>query len=372
MAQERLHRYLHALSEADGSDLHVKVGSPPRIRVNGRLTVIDGEDALRPEDTADMAQAILRRDLLERFDRSSDVDFAYSASGIGRFRVNAFRSRGSVAMVFRLVRTSAASFGDLGLPDVVARLASEHRGLVLVTGPTGSGKTTTLAAMIDHINSTRECHVITIEDPIEVLHGDKLASINQREIGVDADDFASAMRAAMRQDPDVIFVGEMRDEETVAAALGAAETGHLVLSTLHTIDAAETVNRIVDFFPPHQQHQVRMALAGSIKGTICQRLVATVDGEDRVPALEVMVANGRIQQCIIDPTRTGEMHEIIADGEYYGMQTFDQSLVSLLERRAIDMRGAMVAATNPHDLKVMLQQRGITGAGNGRPAAAAV
>ena len=192
--------------------------------------------------------------------------------------------------------------------------------------------------MIDHINRNRECHIVTIEDPIEVLHGDKLASINQREIGVDTDDFATAMRAAMRQDPDVILVGEMRDEETVAAALSAAETGHLVLSTLHTIDATETVNRIVDFFPPHQQHQIRVALAGSIKGTICQRLVPTADGKGRVPALEVMVANGRIQQCILDPSTTGEMHEIIADGEYYGMQTFDQSLVKLFEAGKIDMR----------------------------------
>jgi twitching motility protein PilT len=232
---------------------------------------------------------------------------------------------------------------------------------VLVTGPTGSGKTTTLAAMIDHINKNRDCHIITIEDPIEVLHTDDRASINQREIGDDAESFASAMRAAMRQDPDVILVGEMRDEETVSAALSAAETGHLVLSTLHTIDAVETVNRIVDFFPPHQQQQVRTTLAGSIKGTICQRLVSTVDGVGRVPALEVMVANGRIQQCITDQSLTGEMLEIIADGEYYGMQTFDQSLVKLIEAGRIDLRGAMGAASKPHDLKVMLQQRGLGG-----------
>jgi len=358
---EVLDRCLRALVEAEGSDLHVKVGSPPRIRVNGALRALPDEPHLRPEDTADMAQKILRRDLFEKFDRSHDVDFAHSVPGLGRFRVNAFRTRGSVAMVFRMVHTSAATFADLGLPEVVARLAEEHRGLVLVTGPTGSGKTTTLAAMIDHINRTRDCHIITIEDPIEVLHTDQNAAINQREIGVDAEDFASAMRAAMRQDPDVIFVGEMRDEETVAAALSAAETGHLVLSTLHTIDATETVNRIVDFFPPHQQHQIRVALAGSLKGTICQRLVPTVDGEGRVPALEVMVSNGRIQQCVIDPSRTGEITEIIADGEYYGMQTFDQSLAKLIEAGKIDLRGAMSAASNPHDLKVMLQQRGVVG-----------
>ena len=368
MAIDAINSYLSALADAEGSDLHVKVGSPPRIRVNGTLRKIDGAPVLQVEDTAAMAQAIMRPDLWAAFETSSDADFAYSLPGVGRFRANAFRQRGSVAMIFRLIRDVKASFTDLGLPDVIGRLAEEHRGLVLVTGPTGSGKTTTLAAMIDHINSTRECHIITIEDPIEVMHPDKMSSINQREIGVDAADFPSAMRAAMRQDPDVILVGEMRDEETVATALAAAETGHLVLSTLHTIDAAETVNRIVDFFPPHQQHQIRMALAGSIKGTICQRLVPTSDGEGRVPALEVMIGNGRIQQCIIDPNLTGEMSEIIADGEYYGMQTFDQALVKLIEARKIDLRGAMAAASKPHDLKVMLQQKGLIGPA-GRPAA---
>jgi twitching motility protein PilT len=363
MAHPRLDALLQSLAETGGSDLHVKVGSPPRLRVDGTLRRVEGEAELEPEDTAAMADAVMRTDVRERFAASADVDFAYSVPGVGRFRANAFRQRGSVALVFRLVRPSSATFGDLGLPDVVGRLALEQRGLVLVTGPTGSGKTTTLAAMIDHINRTRECHVITIEDPIEVLHSDRLASINQREIGVDADSFGSAMRSAMRQDPDVIFVGEMRDEETVAAALSAAETGHLVLSTLHTIDAAETVNRIVDFFPPHQQHQVRMALAGSMRGTICQRLVPRADGQGRVPALEVMVSNGRIQQCITDPAQTGGMHEIIAGGEYYGMQTFDQSLVRLVEQGAIDLRGAMAAASQPHDLKVMLQQRGLAAAG---------
>ena len=359
MSHDLLDGYLAALAAAAGSDLHVKVGSPPRIRVNGVLRRIEGAPDIQPSDSVEMVKAIMRPDIHERFSRTADCDFAYSVPGVGRFRANAFRQRGSVAMIFRLVRTSAASFSDLGLPDVVARLALEHRGLVLVTGPTGSGKTTTLAAMIDHINRTRECHVITIEDPIEVLHDDQAASINQREIGVDADNFSTAMRAAMRQDPDVILVGEMRDEETVAAALSAAETGHLVLSTLHTVDAAETVNRIVDFFPPHQQNQIRVALAGTIKGTLCQRLVPTADGAGRVAALEIMVANGRIQQCILDPQLTGEMHAIIADGQYYGMQTFDQALLKLLEEGQIDMRGAMSAATQPHDLKVMLQQRGL-------------
>jgi twitching motility protein PilT len=262
-----LDEYLAALVAAGGSDLHVKVGSPPRIRVNGTLRPIEGTPMLTEAMTLEMVTSIMRPEILEQFRETSDSDFAYAINGLARFRANAYRQRGTAAMIFRLVRPSAASFAELGLPDVVGRLALEHRGLVLVTGPTGSGKTTTLAAMIDHINRTRDCNIITIEDPIEVLHKDQQASINQREIGVDTRTFATAMRAAMRQDPDVILVGEMRDEETVSAALSAAETGHLVLSTLHTIDAAETVNRIVDFFPPHQQNQVRVALAGAIRGT---------------------------------------------------------------------------------------------------------
>ena len=364
MAHPILDDLLRTLADADGSDLHVKVGSPPRMRVNGNLTRIPGAPEVTPELTAEMAGAIMRNDVAEVFEARNDADFAYAVPHLGRFRVNAFRQRGTVGMILRRVKTDPPRFEDLGLPEVVARLSQEHRGLVLVTGPTGSGKTTTLAAMIDHINETRECHVVTIEDPIEVLHRDKMASINQREIGFDTDNFANAMRAAMRQDPDVILVGEMRDQETVAAALSAAETGHLVFSTLHTIDATETVNRIVDFFPPHQQHQIRVALAGSLKGTICQRLVQTADGRGRVAALEVMVVNGRIQNCIIDPGRGGDMHEIIADGEYYGMQTFDQSLAKLYEQGKIDMRGAMTAASNPHDLKVMLQSRGLVAATN--------
>ena len=363
MAHEWLDRLLRAVADEDGSDLHVKAGSPPRIRVHGDLRKLDGEPTVSPDDTAGMAAAIMRPEVAEQFMARHEADFAYSVAGVGRFRTNVFRQRGSVAMVLRRVRSEVPSVDDLGLPEVVTRLANEQRGLILVTGPTGSGKTTTLAAMIGHINHTRECHIVTIEDPIEIAHRDDMAEISQREIGFDTHDFASAMRAAMRQDPDVILVGEMRDQETVYAALTAAETGHLVLSTLHTIDSTETINRIVDFFPPYQQNQVRVALAGSLKGTICQRLVPTIDGHGRVPALEVMVANGRIQQCIVDSGRTGDIKEIIADGEYYGMQTFDQSLSRLYERGLIDLRGALVAASNPHDLKVMLQQRGRVGTG---------
>jgi twitching motility protein PilT len=242
---------------------------------------------------------------------------------------------------------------------------------VLVTGPTGSGKTTTLAAMIDHINHIRACHIVTIEDPVEYLHRDDLAAIEQREVGFDTESFSSAMRVVLRQDPDVIFIGEMRDPETVYAALTAAETGHLVLSTLHTTNATESVNRVVDFFPPHQQGQVRVSLAGALRGTICQRLVPRLDGRGRVPAVEVMVVNGRIQQAILDPIQTSEIEQIIVDGEYYGMQTFDQALAKYLQQGVIDLREAMNTATNPHDLKVMLERMGVLQAGRS-PAAAPV
>lgn len=359
VANKQLDGLLREMVKLEGSDLHMKVGSPPRVRCHGTLQALDGYEMLKPADTSEMCAAITPPHVLDRFENGGDVDFAYGIPGFGRFRVNAFRQRGSVAMVFRAVRTNSAGFEELGLPDVVGRMALEHRGLVLVTGPTGSGKTTTLAAMIDHINQNRPCNIITIEDPIEVLHSDKLAAVSQREVGIDVPNFSSAMRGAMRQDPDVIFVGEMRDEETVSAALAAAETGHLVLSTLHTIDAMETISRIVDFFPPYQQHQVRASLAGVLRGTICQRLVVGSDGSSRVPAVEVMIANGRIQQCILEPEKGSEIHEIIADGEYYGMQTFDQSLVKLIANESIDVRSAMSAATKPQDLKIMLQQRGL-------------
>jgi len=363
MSHPQLDSLLSALAAHDGSDLHVKGEAIPRIRVDGDLRRLQA-DTLSPATVSEMAAAIMRPDMADHFERRNEADFAYMLDGVGRFRVNAFRQRGSVAMIFRRVRSSAATIDDLGLPVVLARLANEPRGLVLVTGPTGSGKTTTLAAMIDHINTTREVHVVTIEDPIEVLHNDKLASIEQREIGVDTADFGTAMRAAMRQDPDVILVGEMRDEETVAAALSAAETGHLVLSTLHTIDATETVNRIVDFFPPHKQKQVRIALAGALKGIVCQRLVPRADKEGRVAVLEVMVANGRIAQCIAEPQLGGEISEIIADGEYYGMQTFDQHLARLVEEGVVDMEGASLGATNLHDLRVALNRKGVVSAGS--------
>jgi twitching motility protein PilT len=354
-----LDRILETLAELDGSDLHIKAGAPPRVRVAGALRTLDDEPSFTPQETLDLAESIMTPGVLETFQQCREVDFAYSLEGTGRFRVNAYYQRSSVAMAMRRVRANAATVTELGLPEAVTRLAEEMRGLVLVTGPTGSGKTTTLAAMVDHINHTRSCHIVTIEDPVEYLHTDDLAAIDQREIGFDTDSFPSAMRVVLRQDPDVILVGEMRDQETVSAALTAAETGHLVFSTLHTINATETINRIVDFFPPHQQTQVRVGLAGSLKGIICQRLIPAADGKSRVPVLELLVVNGRIQQAIVDPLLTGDIEGIVADGEYYGMTTFDQSLVTLIADGTIDLAEAMATATNAHDLKVMLERKGI-------------
>jgi twitching motility protein PilT len=366
-----LDRLLQLLSELDGSDLHIKAGAAPRIRVNGYLRILEDEPAFTDEETAALAASIIPPNVRPIFDAKHEADFAYSVNNVGRFRVNAYFQRGTVGLAMRRVRTNAATIQELMLPDVVRRLAEEQRGLVLVTGPTGSGKTTTLAAMIDHINHIRACHIVTIEDPVEYLHRDDLAAIEQREVGFDTESFSSAMRVVLRQDPDVIFIGEMRDPETVYAALTAAETGHLVLSTLHTTNATESVNRVVDFFPPHQQGQVRVSLAGALRGTVCQRLVPRLDGRGRVPAVEVMVVNGRIQQAILDPLQTSEIEQIIVDGEYYGMQTFDQALAKYLQQGVIDLREAMNTATNPHDLKVMLERMGVLQAGRSAAAAAA-
>ncbi|MHB8439966.1 MAG: type IV pilus twitching motility protein PilT [Acidimicrobiales bacterium] len=370
MRREDLDRILHALAELDGSDLHVKAGGPPRLRVDGALRTLDGEPDLSAQDTRELVDAIVPETLRTTFETAHEVDFAYSVAGLGRFRVNAFFQRSSVALAIRRVRTSAASIDELGLPDVVRRLAEEQRGLVLVTGPTGSGKSTTLAAMIDHINHSRACHVITVEDPVEYLHRDDMAAIDQREVGFDTESFTSAMRVILRQDPDVILIGEMRDPETVHTALTAAETGHLVFSTLHTTTATETVNRIVDFFPPHQQGQIRVSLANALKGTVCQRLIPRADGKGRVPALEIMVVNGRVQQAILDPVQTSDIDQIMGEGDYYGMQTFDQALASLIADGDVSLRDAMNAASNPHDLKVMLERMGVVRTGRGFVAAA--
>lgn len=361
MSRALLDEFLTELRARDGSDLHLRVGGPPRIRVNGTLEPLRGAEPLTEDDTERIAQEIIRPHLVERFARGEEVDFAYTLNkgGGGRFRVNAYLQRDTVAMVFRTVVTSPQSISELNLPDMVRRFAEEPRGLVLVAGPTGSGKTTTLAAMVDHINRTSTAHVVTIEDPIEVMHTDIEASISQRELGADTPSFASAMRSALRQDPDVILVGEMRDAQTVATALMAAETGHLVLSTLHTTDASETISRIIEFFPPNEQRQVRLVLAGVLKGTVCQRLIPTVDGKSRIPATEVLVVNGRVQSWIMDANIREDVQEIIAEGDYYGMNTFDQSILDLYAKNQIDLRAALAASSNPHDLSVAMRLRGL-------------
>jgi twitching motility protein PilT len=355
-----LQTILAHVTEVGGSDLHVKSGSPPRVRVNGDLRPAPFP-IVESAEVDECLRIVMPVDRIEEFHRTGEADFSLSIEGLGRFRGNAFRQRSTAAMVLRRVLPAALSALDLGLPPIVTRLAEELRGMVLVTGPTGSGKTTTLAAMIDHINQTRSANVITIEDPIEILHPDKRSIICQREIGSDTRDYAQAMRRVLRQDPDVILIGEMRDSETVGAALTAAETGHLVLSTLHTTNATETVNRIVDFFPPFQQNQIRLTLAGVLKGVISQRLVPHASGEGRVPAIEAMVVTGRIADRIIDPTGSGgeTMEELIADGEYHGMQTFDQSLFSLFKSGEVTLRAAVAAATNPHDFRVALETAGL-------------
>jgi twitching motility protein PilT len=350
--------YLRALVELLGSDLHCKVGSPPRVRLDGKLRRLEAP-VLTADDTLAMADEVLRPDLRAEFTASSEVDFAYSVPGLGRFRVNAFRARGAVGLVFRRVTVGAVPLDELGLPDVIRALALEPRGLVLVTGPTGSGKTTTLASMVDVVNRTREVHVVTIEDPIEVLHEDRLAMINQREVRVDTGDFSVALRAALRQDPDVILVGEMRDPETVRAAISAAETGHFVMSTLHTTDAQETIHRIIDFFPPHDQKQVRLSLASALRGIICQRLVDRADGQGRVAVTEICVNTGRIADAIADEDSTATIGAILAEGAYYGMHTFDQHLVVLVRDGIVRHEDALGVATAPHDLTVELRRLGI-------------
>ncbi len=339
----------------EASDIHLKVGSAPILRIDGRLERVD-QPAITPAETERIAFAIMPKQRAEEFLNTCEADFAHSVAGLGRFRVTVLRQRGSVGLVLRRVQSAILSFEDLGLPPAVRRLAEHPRGLVLVTGPTGSGKTTTLAAMIDHINATMSRHIVTIEDPIEVLHGDKQSVVNQREIGTDTADFHSALKRVLRQDPDVLLIGEMRDPETVKTALSAAETGHLVFSTLHTISATETINRIIDFFPPHEQRQVRMAVAGALRGIVSQRLVECRDGQGRVPAVEVLVATGRVFDKIVNADETHEIDEIIADGEYYGMQTFDQALLGLYQRGAIDLREALAASSRPHDLRLMIEQ----------------
>jgi twitching motility protein PilT len=348
--------------ENGASDLHLKVGTYPMMRVRGNLMPAAEERRLEHEDLVTMAAAVLPAGHRDKFKDNHEVDLAYSVAGLGRFRCNAFQQRGTIGMVFRVIPMKVATIDDLMLPRVLKKIAAEERGLVLVTGTTGSGKSTTLAALVDEINSTRTAHIMTIEDPIEYLHRDNRSVINQREIGVDTNSFAHALRSALRQDPDVILVGEMRDFETIQTALLAAETGHLVLSTLHTLDATETINRIIAVFPPHQQKQVRIQLSSVLKAVISQRLIPRSDARGRVPAVEVLITTAFLRDCVLDKEKSHLIHGAIAQGtSQYGMQTFDQSVFSLYDSGHISYEEALRWASNVDEFKLKVQGISTTG-----------
>ncbi len=346
---------LRTACESRASDLHLKVGNYPYLRVDGELRPMNQYARVSSEDMLSMAFSIMNNRQKQKFKETTELDMSYGVAGLGRFRVNVFQQRGNVGMVFRVIPTKIRGLEELFLPKVLERICEESRGMVLVTGTTGSGKSTTLAAMIDRINSMRTDHVITIEDPIEFLHRDKKGFVNQREVEVDTPSFGSALRAALRQDPDVILVGEMRDLETITTALHAAETGHLVFSTLHTTDATETVARIIAVFPPPEQKQIRLQLATVLKAVISQRLVRKSDGIGRVPAAEVLITTEYIRDCIMNPEKTRLIREAMAAGiSQYGMQTFDQSIYDLYSQGLISIEEALAGASNPDEFKLRL------------------
>jgi len=349
------------LVERGGSDLHLKVGAAPLFRVNGELAPGEGVGELTAEDTEHALKQLLDDDgKLDEFEQEHEVDFSFEIEGVARYRINAFRQRGVISMACRAIPHKISTIEELALPEVISELADEERGIVLLTGTTGSGKSTTLAAMIDHMNHTTSKHIVTIEDPIEFVHSDKRSAINQREVGMDTASFKRALRRVLRQDPDVILIGEMRDEETVQAALSAAETGHLVLSTIHTVDATESINRMLDFFPPHQHQQARSMIAGTVKGVISQRLVPGAEG-GRVAVCEILRTTGRVRDMILDPTQTSKLVEVIASGGYYGMQTFDQALYGHVKAGRVTFEDAMRVASSPHDFKLLMQAEGRQG-----------
>jgi len=352
---------LRELVAKHGSDLHLKAGASPLFRVNGELTVDDSAPALVAQDTEGALEQLLSDEVKRaEFAEENEVDFSFEIPDVGRFRINVFRQRGLISLAARAIPHKISTIEELALPKVVTELAEEERGIVLLTGTTGSGKSTTLAAMIDHMNETMSKHIVTIEDPIEFVHTDKRSAINQREVGMDTASFKRALRRVLRQDPDVILIGEMRDEETVQTALSAAETGHLVLSTIHTVDATESINRMLDFFPPHQHAQARSMIAGTIKGVISQRLVPGSDG-GRVAVCEILRTTGRVRDMIIDPAQTGNLVEVIASGGYYGMQTFDQALFGHVKAGRVTFEDAMQVASSPHDFKLLMQADGRRG-----------
>ena len=344
---------LRIAMERKASDLHLKVGNYPYLRVDGELVPLTDQPRVSAEDMLNMAFSMMSNRQKQKFKENTELDMAYGIAGLGRFRVNVFQQRGNVGCVLRVIPTKIRALDELFMPKIVEQICEEARGLVLVTGVTGSGKSTTLAAMLDRINSTRPEHIITIEDPIEFLHRDKKGFVNQREVEVDTSSFGAALRASLRQDPDVILVGEMRDLETIATALHAAETGHMVFSTLHTLDAVETINRIISVFPPPEQKQIRIQLAATLKAVISQRLVKRADGTGRVPAIEVLIATAYIRECIMVPEKTRSIHEALAAGvSQYGMQTFDQSLYDLYTQNLINYETALENASNPDDFKL--------------------
>ncbi|NCP02198.1 MAG: type IV pilus twitching motility protein PilT [Deltaproteobacteria bacterium] len=339
--------------KSNTSDIHLKAGLPPVFRIDGNLRPLPKAPRLTAEVIEAMCQEIMNARQKERFATTHEVDLAYGVPGLGRFRVNVFQQRSSVSAVFRAIPYKVPSLDELDLPKVLKKICTEQRGLVLVTGATGTGKSTTLAAMLDYINSNRTAHIVTIEDPIEYLHRDRKCIINQREVGFDTDTFSVALKSSLRQDPDVILVGEMRDLETTETALAAAETGHLVLSTMHTIDAQETITRVVSMFPPHQQRQIRLQLSGVLKGVISQRLIPRQEGKGRVAAVEVMVTTARIRDMIDDREKTAHLKDAIAQGHTtYGMQTFDQSLMQLVQKDIISFDEALRQSSNPDDFKL--------------------
>jgi twitching motility protein PilT len=352
---------LRELVEKEGSDLHLKVGSAPLYRVHGELLLDESAEPLSAQDTEGALRALLGDEAkLAEFAQEHEVDFSFEIENVARYRINAFQQRGVISMACRAIPHHISTIEELALPDVVRELAEEERGIILLTGTTGSGKSTTLAAMIDHMNQTMSKHIVTIEDPIEFVHVDKRSAINQREVGMDTASFKRALRRVLRQDPDVILVGEMRDEETVQTALSAAETGHLVLSTIHTVDATESINRMLDFFPPHQHGQARSMIAGTVKGVISQRLVPGADG-GRVAVCEILRMTGRVRDMIVDPEQTGKLVEVITSGGYYGMQTFDQALFGHVKAGRVTFEDAMRVASSPHDFKLLMQSDGRKG-----------
>jgi twitching motility protein PilT len=349
-----LNALLHRAVELGASDVHLKVDRPPALRRDGEITVLD-EPPLTDDDLDVILRAVTAGapKRYDQFQETGDLDIAYTAENLPRFRVNAFRQRGAVSFALRVIPTTVPTFEDLGLPEGVGQLAEEHRGLILVTGATGSGKTTTLAAIIDYINRTRRSHIVTVEDPIEIMHSDRLSIVNQREIGIDTENFGQALRRALRQDPDTILIGELRDAETAQTALQAAESGHLVFSTLHTIDAAETVGRMIEYFPPAKQQQIRSILAGVLRGVISQRLLPRTGG-GRVAAVELMITNARIADLIRE-NKPEEITDAIAEGDFAKMQTFSKALIEHVLSGDVDRDVAANASTNRHDFMVALE-----------------